>query len=439
MKLHQSTFGATRDARPDRVADPVPAPLSRVAAAQDTLLILSAPNVSEQMGGEAIKALQIFQELRKIHPQTIQITHGRNRAEIERLGLDDVRFIDDTWLALLLWRSVVLRNLLDVWYSAKAVRLAERLAAQAPGAESPTRVVVIHQTEPNSPVLPRALSKRHVNVLGPINGNIYYPPVFRAYERPKARLRRLLHMPLQRLNRLLPGGIRKAELILVAGGDRTAESLRAAGCRDAILQPSLDCGVRDALLERPRATQVGFNPRFIHFGRLVFHKGTALIIESLAKTRLPICLDIVGRGPTLESCRALVRDLRLDDRVRFLGWYTAQDDLFESFGGYRGVVLPSLEDANGLAIQEAMALGLPPVCLDWGGPSLLVEHGRSGFLVEPVSIEHITSGLAACLDRLAEDGELAESMSIAARGAAEGWRWSNLARRWLASYPRAAR
>lgn len=398
----------------------------------DTLLILIAPNVSQQMGGEAIKALQIFQELTKLHPNTVQITHGRNRAEIQRLGLNNVEFVDDTTLALLIYRSVVFRPLMDILFSAQAVRLAEKIARER-GCER----VVIHQTEPNSPVLPRTLSSRHVNVFGPINGNIYYPPIFRHKETHWVRLRRVMHMPMQRLNRLRPGGIKRADRILVAGGERSSVSLRAAGCSPAIMCGSLDCGIPDRLLDRPRVTHTGSNLRFVHCGRLVFFKGTALIIESLPKTRQPICLDIVGRGPELERCQQLVRQLGLEHRVRFLDWST-QEALFESFMQYRGVVLPSLEDSNGIVIQEAMALGLPPICLDWGGPSLLIANGRSGFLVAPTSIDHITTGLAECMDKLAEDGALAESMSTAGRETAQGWRWTNVAAEWLAGMPIAA-
>ena len=395
----------------------------------DTLLILIAPNVSQQMGGEAIKALQIFQELTKLHPNTVQITHGRNRAEIQRMGLKNVEFVDDTTLALLIYRSVLLRPFMDVLFSTQAVRLAEKIARDG-GFER----AVIHQTEPNSPVLPRTLSRRHTNVFGPINGNIYYPPAFRAHETNWVRLRRLLHMPLQYLNRLRPGGIKRADQILVAGGVRSNVSLRAAGCAPAIMRESLDCGIPDRLLDRPRVTHDGTNLRFIHCGRLVFFKGTALIIQSLPKTRLPICVDIVGRGPELERCQSLVQQLGLAQRVRFLDW-SSQDALFDSFRQYRGVVLPSIEDSNGIVIQEAMSLGLPPICLDWGGPSLLIDSGHSGFLVAPTSIDHITTGLAECMDKLAEDGALAEAMSTAGRDKAQGWRWTNVAAQWLAGMP----
>ena len=395
------------------------------------LLILIAPNVSEQMGGEAIKALQSFQELKKLHPETLQITHARNRAEVVRLGLKDVHFVEDSALAVFLWRSVVFRMGLNVWFGVCAMRMAEQIAKD----RGHQGRVVIHQVEPNSPVVPRILSDRHTNVFGPINGNIYYPPIFRAHESLSAKLRRITHLPLQRLNRLRPGGLKRADQILVAGGERSLVSLRAAGCPETTLRETLDCGIKDELLDRPRIKHEGVNLRFIHVGRLVFFKGTHLAIEALAKTRNDVHLDIVGRGAQLETCQALVQRLGLQHRVRFVDWYASQADFLKTLPDYRGMVLPSLEDSNGIVIQEAMAAGLPPVCLDWGGPALLIDHGRSGFLIAPTSVEHITKGIAECLDRLATDHDLAESMSKAGRAAASEWRWSMLAARWLEGYP----
>lgn len=397
------------------------------------LVVLIAPNVSEQMGGEAMKALQILRELRRVLPDTLQVTHDRNRAEIARLGLPGVHFVSDSRVSLFLWRSVVLRPTLGPWFSWKAVRLAEQLALEH---AAPGRSVVIHQVEPNSPVMPRWLSRRYPNVLGPINGNIYYPRLFRQHESFSAGLRRRLHMPLQWLRRCLPPLRRDAELVLVAGGERTRQSLLAAGLDEGSFVDTVDCGVPEALLARPRLTHEGVNLRFVHFGRLVFHKGTALAIRALAHTRLPIELDVIGRGPELEGCRQLVQELGLQGRVRFLDWYERHEDLIASFVAYRGMVLPSIEDANGIVVQEAMALGLPPVCLDWGGPQLLVEDGESGFLVRPDSLEAITRGIADRMDRLAQDPALAERMSDAARRRAADWRWPEVMRQWLALYRR---
>jgi glycosyltransferase involved in cell wall biosynthesis len=397
----------------------------------ELFVILVAPNVSEQMGGEAMKAKQIFEELQALVPSTIQVAHARTRAELlKHRRADQIAFVEDEPVERALWRSVVFRGLLNTWFSYRAVRLAERIAAQ----RFPGRRVIIHQTEPNSPVVPRAMSSVHFNVFGPINGNIYYPPIFRRHESIAARLRRVLHLPLQRLLRLFPVGLKRADLILAAGGQRTVRSLRAAGVPQRVITETWDCGVPDELLARPRVVHRGRNARFLHFGRLVFHKGTALIIESLVHSKSGVTLDVVGRGPELEHCQRLATRLEVEGRVRFLDWYENRSELLDSFPNYRGVVLPSIEDANGIVVQESMAAGLIPICLDWGGPQLLVEHGESGFLIAPTSREHITTMLAKHMDTLADSGEIAEAISIRARTRAEQWRWSKVIRDWVALY-----
>ncbi|MDP4023745.1 glycosyltransferase [Methylobacterium sp. NEAU 140] len=397
----------------------------------DRWIILVAPNVSGQMGGEAIKSLQIFQDLKNLNPNVIQITHGRNVAEAERLKLNSVYFVHDDFIMICLWRSVVGRWLLDYWFMRQAIRLAHRLVP-----EDHIGDVIIHQTGPNSPVLPRSLSNKYINVIGPINGNIYYPEYFRKFESLRTRTRRVFHLHIQRLNRFLPRGLKAAQQILVAGGDRTSSSLRAAGCRRTILKATLDCGVKDQILARPRITHRTPNLRFVHFGRLVFQKGTALAIRSLTKTHMPVHLDVIGRGPELSECQRLVRAHGLQDRVNFLDWHD-HDELLDILANYRGMILPSIEDSNGIVVQEAMALGLPPICLDWGGPALLIEHGRTGFLIPPHDEEQIISQLAESLDTLAGNCGLAEDISIRARQTAENWRWSSLSRAWLDGYPSA--
>jgi glycosyltransferase involved in cell wall biosynthesis len=397
-------------------------------------LFLIAPNVSAQMGGEAIKALQIFEQLHGLLGDVTQITHGRNRNELQKHSLvADIQFLDDDWIDLLLWRSIVLRAFMTPRFSFRAVRRAEALASMRDG-----KHVIIHQTEPNSPVAIRWTSSHFQNVFGPINGNIYYPQAFRKFESAFARIRRLLHFPLQILNRLFWRGLQSADLILTAGGERTIKSLRALGVPRERIYETLDCGIPSSLSEVAHTPSPKTLGRFIHFGRLVFHKGTALAIEAVAKAHPSVTLDIVGRGPELAHCKTLAKRLNVENRVRFLDWYENRDDLISSFENYSGVVLPSIEDANGIVIQESMAVGLVPVCLDWGGPQLLIDNGLSGYLVAPKGLDEITTEIAKCLNCLAEDLEVVKAMSARARQRASDWEWTKLAKDWANCYAKLA-
>jgi glycosyltransferase involved in cell wall biosynthesis len=394
-------------------------------------VVLIAPNVSEQMGGEAIKALQIYLELERQGVRVHQVTHDRVRAELERKfpGMS-VSYVPDTLTAKLLYRGKIFELFLNMLFMRQALRHIRGMLKENPGA-------VVHFTSPVSPVLPfPPVANAHV-VIGPINGNIHYPPGFRHRERLIYKVRRWLHPGLQFLHRLSYSGKRKADALLVAGGQRTYDSLRMAGCRPEQFVDSIDSGVLNRLYDVPRTTHSGKNLKFYHNGRLVEHKGTDLIVKSLARTRNPIELDIIGRGPELQGLRALAKELGLDDRVNFIEWVAEHAELARMLMTYRGFVFPSLAEANGIVVQEAMVQGLPVIACDWGGPSLLVTP-ETGILIEPIGEEYVIDQLAAAMDRLAEDGELAERMSVSGRERAiqKGFLWSGVIRDWRKVYDR---
>ena len=84
-----------------------------------------------------------------------------------------------------------------------------------------------------------------------------------------------------------------------------------------------------------------------------------------------------------------------------------------------------------------MVLGLPVIALDWGGPAALVTP-ETGVLIEPLGEEHVVRELARAMDRLSQDGELAERMAIAARERAlrDGYLWSGIAADFIRLYRR---
>jgi alpha-maltose-1-phosphate synthase len=399
-------------------------------------LILVSPNVSEEMGGEAMKALQIYLEAERQGARVHQVTHERVRAELDRKypGMS-VSYVEDTWIQTSAYRfgqldpllSVLSESLIALVFQWKAARLVKSLLKTKPGS-------IVHFTSPISPVLPYFSIAGATVVIGPLNGNIRYPPAFRDREPASDRLRHRLHPSIQRLQRFAFSGKRRASALLVAGDGRTHESLRLAGCRDDQFMRSLDSGVSDDFCERPRIRHSGPKYRFVHIGRLVKFKGTELIVRSLLEAKAPIELDIIGRGPELEPLKHLSKRLGLEDRVKFQDW-VGRAAIVRAFQEYRALVLPSLAEANGIVVQEAMALGLPVIALNWGGPASLVTPD-TGILIDPKSEQYVLTELARAMDLLAERGELAEQMSIAGRRLAveEGFQWSTVVRRWMEAY-----
>jgi glycosyltransferase involved in cell wall biosynthesis len=188
-------------------------------------------------------------------------------------------------------------------------------------------------------IAPHQVTSDRVVPKGMVSYSQYYPKAFRNFESAGTKIRRLLNFPPQIRNRLFWRGISNADIALAAAGDRTVRSLRAAGGPLSRIYETLDCGIPNSLSEvaySPSRASIG---RFIHFGRLVFHKWTYLAIEALAKSHRSVSLGIVGRGPELVRCKGLAKDLGVDDRVRFLDWYENRDDLNASFQSYCGIIL----------------------------------------------------------------------------------------------------
>jgi glycosyltransferase involved in cell wall biosynthesis len=105
-------------------------------------------------------------------------------------------------------------------------------------------------------------------------------------------------------------------------------------------------------------------------------------------------LLILGDGPLRAELESLAGHLQLDDSVEFLGFRTDAADVMARF---HVLAVPSLSDGSPLVVNEAMAGAIPVVATRVGGLPDLVEHGRTGILVDPAAPEQLAQALAALL------------------------------------------
>ncbi len=158
-------------------------------------------------------------------------------------------------------------------------------------------------------------------------------------------------------------------------------------------------------------TAIALVSRFVAHGSVM--KGHPDLLRAFARVAAaePAArLVLVGDGPSRPEIAALARELRVADRVRFLG---QRDDVPALLPAFAAVALPSRGEGLPRALVEAMAAGVPVVGADVGGiPELL--RGGAGLLHAPGDAE----ALAAALLRVLREPGLAESLRAAGRARA---------------------
>jgi colanic acid/amylovoran biosynthesis glycosyltransferase len=177
------------------------------------------------------------------------------------------------------------------------------------------------------------------------------------------------------------------------------------------------CGV-DVLRFSP--TDAGGNPpHFLAMGRFVEKKAhllTILAFERALRQCPDIRLSLAGDGPLLDSCKQLVRALRLEEAVQFLG-VVSHDRVPAMMQGFRGFVQHSVtapsgdSEGNPVTVMEAGASGLPVVSTRHGGIPDTVAHGETGLLSEELDIDSMANHMAL----LARDPRLASKLGGNAR------------------------
>ncbi|TDW61726.1 glycosyltransferase involved in cell wall biosynthesis [Novosphingobium sp. PhB55] len=391
-------------------------------------IVLASPNLSRRMGGEALKALSVFLGYRELGFDVTQVTHARVRGELTAYGIDSgVIYVKDGPLqrGLDRYRLHWLLGLVDSWLLHRAVqREVDRVQPW-----------IVHFT---APIAPSGISfpiRGAPVVIGPLNGSILHPPTLMFRESWTKRLGAMLTRPVQLSSRVLFRGKLQARLF-VSGGERTARTLELGGCRRDRMVTVINSGVDPRLRDHRRIVHQSQNWNFVFLGRLVRYKACDLVIRALA--RVPQArLEVIGDGPESRRLRELALRQVVSSRLVFKPYSTDREALFAHLRQFRGFLFPTLAEASGTVIQEAMMLGLPAVCVDWGGPQMLLD-AQTGILIPPESEEAIVKGLANAMTRLARDPDFAETLSIKARHKAEtvGYDWPRVLRSWIALYDR---
>ncbi len=136
----------------------------------------------------------------------------------------------------------------------------------------------------------------------------------------------------------------------------------------------------------------------LYVGRLVYEKGIHVLINAVPKVlaKVDAKFIIVGSGYMKEQLLSIVKSMRLEHKVLFLGF--VDDDTLVRLQKCADVsVVPSLFEPFGIVALEAMAAKSPVVVSDTGGLSEIVDHDVTGFKVYPNNPESLGSGITKIL------------------------------------------
>ncbi len=141
-------------------------------------------------------------------------------------------------------------------------------------------------------------------------------------------------------------------------------------------------------------------PTLVFAGRLATQKSLHIALQALAEVD-GVSLVLAGDGPERPALDALVAELGLGDRVRFLG-AQPRETVLELFGAADAVLLTSSWENFPHGVVEGLAAGTPVIATDVGGVAEIVTDGVDGLLVPSEDVP----ALVAAIRRYFGDEEL---------------------------------
>ena len=229
-------------------------------------------------------------------------------------------------------------------------------------------------------------------VLGPVGGGVgpvwRFMPAFGLRGMLYEALRSLVRTVGRYLNPLARSAWGSAALILAQNPETIRWLPSSARPRTALFH---NVALTDPH-QPPRSPRpAGRPPTALFAGRLIPLKGVALAMSAMAS--LPDWrLILIGDGPDRGRLRDIATKAGVAPRVEFAGWVDRPEVLRRMREDADVMLFPSLHEEGGWVVGEALACGLPVVCLDRGGPPIV---GGTGVAIG--SMESTASNLVAAL------------------------------------------
>jgi alpha-maltose-1-phosphate synthase len=345
------------------------------------------------------------------------VTHVRNQENILKAGLDPQRLttLDDAVIERPVHRitkflrgghggltTATALGAFSYYYFEHALwrELGEQICAR--------HWDIVHRLTPLSPVMPSLIAARCARhgvpfVIGPLNGGLPWP---KGFEYARLAEREWLSY-VREAYKLLPGyrSMRRTAAAIITGSSDTRAQISARYRDKTVYVP--ENAVDPARFTREKTAPAAPPLKVAFVGRFTLYKGADMLLEAAAPfvRAGAMKLDMIGDGEQKEALQAQAAREGLPASI-FSGWIKSHAEVQQRLASADLLGFPSIREFGGGVVLEAMALGVVPIVVDYGGPAELVSAG-TGVKLPLAPREQIVQALRAAFERfIANPGEI---------------------------------
>ena len=169
--------------------------------------------------------------------------------------------------------------------------------------------------------------------------------------------------------------------------------------------------------------------RVLYVGRFVYWKGMDLGLRAIAKMRasgMAVSITMIGQGEAKADWSNLIAQLKIGYCINWIPWMK-QQDLLNAYQTFDLLLFPSMHDSSGNVALEALASGLPVVCLDLGGPAQIVNSNCGRLVpVKGLNADQVIDGLATVLTEIAKNPDTSNHLRTGALAHASTYSWQKV-------------
>ncbi len=250
-------------------------------------------------------------------------------------------------------------------------------------------------------------------IWGPIGSHPFTPA--KLLSNPKSYILERIRIIIQTSARIIDplywlSALRANTIVAINAETANVAPLRWIAKKKIVIEPAI--GI-EKLTKTSTVNKTRYDVIFV--GRFAAIKAPHIAVDAFASflknNNIDATLKMIGAGPEINQIQNRIEKYKLNDSVEIIDWVDRKEVL-KLMSESDVFLFPSME-CGGMVVLEAMALGLPVICLNYGGPGAMVTD-NCGYRINihNNTVSEIIYMLGEALYKLNDD-QLRKKMSCA--------------------------